>query len=812
MFHRSHALFAALASLFLGVVASGAASCSADSSSAASGASAAGSGGGASSSTTTGGGDATATTSSASTGGGGGGTPAECVTSADCVGHPGGPVCEPAQGICVPCTPAEDVCPMGQYCTAQAECLPGCTDDSDCLPGTACDVDSNACVDCVDDTQCVAGAICVNTVCVPGCNPNHACTPGLSCCGSTCFDLSSDVNNCGGCNAPCPEPAYTTATCSGSQCGIVCLQHHADCNLDPSDGCERNTLQDGPCDCVPGDTQSCYSGEPGTLGVGLCKAGTQTCDATASWGPCVGQVMPIPELCNGLDDDCTGLPEIAGCVGCLPNTGSCNGQVGTWCKDDGLGYQTEVCDPLQNTTCNPQTGKCDGACGLSVLGSSYIGCDYYPTVTANLVAATFHFAVAVSNTAATPATVTITKGAATISTTTVQGGSVAVITMPWENTLKGPSSSSVVPFPASVKVVDGAYRLRSNQPVTVYQFNPLEYAIGNTFSYSNDASILLPVNVWTGKYRVAARHHFAGGSGFYAVTAKEDGTTVTVTAGPNGGIVKSGAAGIATTGNGTIVLDQGDVLEVVTNGGAAQNDPNDVTGTLVSADKPVQVIGGHQCVYIPYNVGYCDHIEESMFPFETLSNEYIVAAPLIPTGGQVAKVEMVRVVATADNTTLVYDPPQAGAPATIAQAGAWIELADNAGDFSITANQPILVVQYMEGQDAGGASGDPSMTLAVPKDQYRTDYLFHAPTNYTYSYVNITAPTGASVTIDGAAVGGFVAIGNTGYSVARVALSNAGTGDHQAAGDVPFGISVYGYGQYTSYWYPGGSNLIKLHN
>ena len=57
------------------------------------------------------------------------------------------------------------------------------------------------------------------------------------------------------------------------------------------------------------------------------------------------------------------------------------------------------------------------------------------------------------------------------------------------------------------------------------------------------------------------------------------------------------------------------------------------------------------------------------------------------------------------------------------------------------------------------------------------------------------------------AVGGFQAIGNTGYSVARVTLSNAGDGNHTVTGDQAFGISVYGYGQYTSYWYPGGLNL-----
>ena len=29
---------------------------------------------------------------------------------------------------------------------------------------------------------------------------------------------------------------------------------------------------------------------------------------------------------------------------------------------------------------------------------------------------------------------------------------------------------------------------------------------------------------------------------------------------------------------------------------------------------------------------------------------------------------------------------------------------------------------------------------------------------------------------------------------------------------MPFGITVYGYGQYTSYWYPGGLDLKDIIN
>ncbi len=125
-----------------------------------------------------------------------------------------------------------------------------------------------------------------------------------------------------------------------------------------------------------------------------------------------------------------------------------------------------------------------------------------------------------------------------------------------------------------------------------------------------------------------------------------------------------------------------------------------------------------------------------------------------------------------------------------------------------------MVAQYMTGQDAGGNAGDPALTMAVGTEQFRKSYLFHAPTNYQYSYVNIVAPTGTAITLDGAAVpaGSFTAIGATGYSVARVALSNAGNGNHNISGPNEFGVSVYGYGQYTSYWYPGGSDLTLLHD
>src|SRR5262249_4267553 len=107
----------------------------------------------------------------------------------------------------------------------------------------------------------------------------------------------------------------------------------------------------------------------------------------------------------------------------------------------------------------------------------------------------------------------------------------------------------------------------------------------------------------------------------------------------------------------------------------------------------------------------------------------VVNAPAvtsIPTG----KVEVIRVIATSDNTNLTYNPPQSGAPATIAHAGDFVEIQNNAGSFEITADQKVLVAQYMEGQDAGGGTGDRALALGVRVEQSRTDYLSQAPPSY----------------------------------------------------------------------------------
>jgi hypothetical protein len=77
-----------------------------------------------------------------------------------------------------------------------------------------------------------------------------------------------------------------------------------------NEDCDGETDEDGPgCACTLGESQPCYTGPGGTLGVGTCSAGTSSCMQVGNgneFGACVGDVLPAQcDSClDGLDEDC----------------------------------------------------------------------------------------------------------------------------------------------------------------------------------------------------------------------------------------------------------------------------------------------------------------------------------------------------------------------------------------------------------------------------------------------------------------------------------------------------------------------------
>lgn len=533
-----------------------------------------------------------------------------------------------------------------------------------------------------------------------------------------------------------------------------------------------------------------------------------------------------------------------GCIVCNPGVDYCIDNEVWSCNGDGTEASfVEECPP--GDWC--AGGACVEACSVASSTFSYLGCDFLAVSTTNTVDPIFdlNFAVVIGNPASNPAaSVTVQRGGSTVATQTIAPGQTSAITLPMVPELKLATQS--------VTSMSAAYEVTSSVPVAAYQYNPLNYEVAGVYSYSNDASLLLPEHTLTGSYMVSAFPTFgvnviddAFGSsafgaylpGFLAVAATTDGTEVTirVTGDTSGGSPGALSGGQETT----VLLNRGDVVQVLSDyetvppttsnhcssmGWEQESRPcpqdtmpgytcqyclvpnSDLTGSTITATAPVAVFSGHQCSFMPFDDWACDHLEEMMFPTPTWGTRSVMTAPAHPdTTGAVAPT-VYRVLAQLDGTEVSFTP--AVYPTTTLAAGGFLEF-ESDQDFVVEGTGRIHVTQALFGQNhLDSTIGDPAMGSGIPWVQVRDVYDFLTPDTFTRNFVNVVAPSGTTVELDGSPLGGWQDIGTTGFVVARVQVS-PGSHHIRSTGQVGFGITAYGYAEYTSYLYPGGMNFAR---
>ena len=206
----------------------------------------------------------------------------------DCNGqvNEGGVGCVCAPNASVSCyagpagTAGVGLCTAGsQVCNAQGTALGACS--GSVLP------QAEICGDAVDndcDGQVNEGCLCPPGSTAP-CYTGPAGTMGIGACQAGAQTCSPTGDGYGACTGDVTPQAETCSTVADD-----------DCNGQANEGCV----------CVPNATVSCYSGPAGTAGVGICKAGSQVCDAQGtSLGACMGAVLPQAENCaTPADEDC----------------------------------------------------------------------------------------------------------------------------------------------------------------------------------------------------------------------------------------------------------------------------------------------------------------------------------------------------------------------------------------------------------------------------------------------------------------------------------------------------------------------------
>ncbi|PRQ09236.1 IgGFc-binding protein [Enhygromyxa salina] len=362
-------------------------------------------------------------------------------------------------------------------------------------------------------------------------------------------------------------------------------------------------------------------------------------------------------------------------------------------------------------------------------------------------------------------------------------------------------TSDMGPSETSVFRSGGVYHVVSDFPIGAHLHAPYE-------SVNANASTLLVPERSLGSSHVVFNHGAWVDPNYFVVIAIEDDTAVTwqpsvETAGDDMPVpfVAQGATGM-------MVLDRFDNLRVETSASLGRPKcEQDLSGTLVTADKPIWVLSAVRGLRLPWCGGSmvpgcptivdsaCDFgsdfaIEQSL-PLAVWGTQYVGAHA--PVRG--SESHYWRIYAGADNVTVTTDPPQPGTPISLAARGGWAELVLPTGTNVVFAGDgPFMPVQYLTGHhDAQTDMGSPEMIQGVPSDRFLDRYVFVTAASYEQHFAQVTrAAGGAEVEIDGDAVAGWESVGA--WEVANVAVSE---GAHQVTSTQAFGLSQYGYSQHV---------------
>lgn len=582
-----------------------------------------------------------------------------------------------------------------------------------------------------------------------------------------------------------------------------------------------------------------------------------------------------------------------GCVTCVPGRrrcmqcdgqdSSCNSQAIEECRADGKGFQLVAsCDLAGGEACSG--GACEGLCLQAGRNRSYVGCEFFAADLDNVALDVFNdassqqFAVAVANPHRVPVVVGVEVndggfGGAPdlriLEQRTIPPYYLEVFALP-RRELDGSSETGLNDGTHSA-VSSNAFRIWSSHPVMAYQFNPLE----NSQVFSNDASLLLPTSAVGRQYSVVSWPQTIGNSedefldfdslrtdeglrAFLTIIGTQDDTVVEVTFGEHIRRVV-GAGPIPESGPGdkmSLQVNRFDVVNLETAGTLS-----DFTGTKVSSSKAVTVFVGSEASDVPgftdLSTRQCcaDHLEEQLFPDDTLGLGFVVAhmpsrtralaqsaAPGVSLGvAEAVESERVRILAIAEGETHVQTS-LAGTDGSFVLSHLQDRILVADADFAISSDRPIAVLQALPSQGVTGIprgypGGDPAIVMVPPREQYREEYIFLTPDKYAFDFVAIVAELDADVLLDGASVvtdprctagealslpGEIVNVWHRVYrcqlsfpEVARgekieVLPGTQDDGVHRLVSNRPAGLIVYGFDSFVSYAYAGGLDLDVL--
>jgi hypothetical protein len=380
------------------------------------------------------------------------------------------------------------------------------------------------------------------------------------------------------------------------------------------------------------------------------------------------------------------------------------------------------------------------------------------------------------------------------------------------------------------------FHIRTDKPVAAHQILPY----GGGPAAFTSATLLLPVSAWDTSY-VAVSPYMAGSidkdaEPFINILAAADATEVTIR--PRASIVGGGGVDPVIAGEEKkYLLNKGELLQI--------EQPEELTGSPIKADKPIGVWGGSSCLYVPLGKNGCDSAQQQIPPVKAFGSEYVGVSYRPRGAGAEAKIPW-RIVGVLDGTKLTWEVPEgspvpAGVPAEIG-AGTIVDF-EHPGEFIVRSqgsSHPFYLAAYMTGGESYNGEGDPDWVNVIPPAQFLDSYVLVA--DPTFPETNLVVVRRKSkimtegfkdVTLDCLGpISGWKPLGGDPkdpdshrHEYARVDLTTGtfqgvggcSSGRRELSSGLPFGVTVWGWGskaapgtELVSYGYPGGASVQPI--
>lgn len=372
-----------------------------------------------------------------------------------------------------------------------------------------------------------------------------------------------------------------------------------------------------------------------------------------------------------------------------------------------------------------------------------------------------------------------------------------------------------------------AVEIVSSAPVSVTCFS--------SKNQTSDGYLALPVSSWGTKY-VSANYyvdHYAQPDDFcathprpgeFAIICAQDSTTVTVV--PSTRTLE----GMAPGATHRRVLRRGEIFQVQDGGTerrSAWAPGSDITGSVITADKPVGLLSGHVRAGITSDYQSKDHLIEMLPPLDALGTRYMTVPFLGRQGGDLLRITAASALPTTVTTTSLSNGLRT---TTMTGLGAFVDV-DIFDAVVIDASRPILVTQYSRSAgadprnaDTDSVHFDPDMVVLSPMEQFVDGGVFATPANdpsasgrprFTSHRVSIVAERRglASVRLNGRLLSSNStyqsgAMPDSSYRWASVEIP--GNSTFYLSGSARFAGYLYGLGRYDSYAWPVGSRAQRL--